>query len=273
MTENGVWTGGDYYGYGLATYSVQGRRYIGHGGGNTGFRSAMVVDMEAGIGVILLSNRMGETDPLVEIAQRALTAVCAAVEGRELPPLPSPVEPTDVPNAADYAGTFRSPSGTLAFVAEGSRLLLQYQGQSISLEKRLGNSFYVPHPDFSLTLLEFSREDGVVVEAFHGGDWYVREGYSVPRHFGYPLHWESFVGHYRARNPELSNFRIALRKGVLTLLNPWGNSDPLVPVTDSRFRIGSDDLSPETLEFSAIADGRALRADYSGCPYYRTFEP
>ena len=57
------------------------------------------------------------------------------------------------------------------------------------------------------------------------------------------------------------------------MLNPWGNSDPLVPVTGSRFRIGSDELSPETLEFSAVVDGRALRADYTGCPYYRTFEP
>ena len=92
MTENGVWTGGDYYGYGLATYSVDGRRYIGHGGGNAGFRSAMVVDMEAGFGVILLANRMGETDPLVEAAQRALTAVCAGAEGRELP-APSPQGP------------------------------------------------------------------------------------------------------------------------------------------------------------------------------------
>lgn len=273
MTNNGVWTGGDYYGYGLATYFVQGRRYIGHGGGNAGFRSAMVVDMEAGLGVILLANRMGETDPLVEVAQCALTAACAVMDGRELPPLPSAAEPARMANAAEYAGTFASPSGPLVLVAEGSRLLLGYDGQQIPLEKRRGDSFYVPHPDFSLALLDFSREDEVVVEAFHGGDRYVREGYGGPWQFVYPSHWDSFVGHYRARNPELSNFRIALRKGVLTLLNPWGNSDPLAPVTDSRFRIGSDELSPETLEFSAIADGRALRADYSGCPYYRTFEP
>ena len=71
----------------------------------------------------------------------------------------------------------------------------------------------------------------------------------------------------------MSNFRIAVRKGVLTLLNPWGNTDPLVPVGDGRFRIGADPLSPETLTFSAVVEGQALRADYSGCPYYRTFEP
>ena len=273
MTENGVWTGDDYYGYGLATYSVEGRRYTGHGGGNAGFRSAMVLDMEAGIGVILLANRMGETDPLVEVAQRALTAVCASTEGKELPPIPGPTDSARLQNAADYAGAYHSSSESLDFVAEGGRLLLKYAGQSIPLEKRPHNSFYAPHPDFSLALFEFSPEGEKAVEAFHGGDWYVRDSYSGPRHFEYPDHWNSFTGHYRARNPELSNFRIVLRKGVLTFLNPWGNAEPLAPLTDNTFRIGSCALSPEILEFSAIADGRALRADYTGCPYYRASDP
>jgi CubicO group peptidase (beta-lactamase class C family) len=48
ITTDAVWTGGDYYGYGLAMYEVDGRTYIGHGGGSTGFRAALVVDMEAG---------------------------------------------------------------------------------------------------------------------------------------------------------------------------------------------------------------------------------
>ena len=273
MTENGVWTGGDYYGYGLATYSVEGRRYIGHGGGNAGFRSAMIVDMEAGLGVVLLANRMGETDPLVEVAQRALLAVSAGMEERGLPPMLTAADPARTANAGDYEGVYRSGSGRIVFVAEGDWLLLQYEGQSIPLEGRAGDSFYVPHPDFSLALLEFSRQEGEVVEAFHGEEWYVRDGYKGPRDFDYPKHWNCFVGHYRARNPELSNFRITVRKGVLTLLHPWGNTLPLVPKADSDFRIGDDELSPENLVFSAIADGRALRADYTGCPYYRTSEP
>ena len=273
MTDNGVWTGGDYYKYGLATYLVDGRRYIGHGGGNAGFRSAMVVDMDAGLGVILLANRMGETDPLVEVAQRALTAVRVGLEGGELPSLPSGRDPTHVPDAVEYAGAYTCSGTLLVVVAKGEGLFLRYRGESVSLERRARGSFYVRHPDFALALLEFSREGEDVVGAFHGGDRYVREGYTGPKHFEYPEHWKRYLGHYRARNPELSNFRIAVRKGVLTLLNPWGNTEPLMPLTDRGFRIGADDLSPETLEFSAIADGQAMRADYTGCPYYRTFEP
>ncbi len=273
MTDNGIWTGGDYYGYGLAAYSVSGRRYIGHGGGNAGFRSAMVVDMEAGLGIILLTNRMGETDPLVEVAQHALTAVCAAREGKEWPAVPKPMDATYVPDAQDYAGRYRSASGALTLVADGCRLFLSHGGESVTLEKRSQDTFYVPHPDFDLALLEFNRAEGRVSEAFHGGNWYVGDRYAGPREFHYPQQWDAYLGHFRARNPELSNFRIAVRKGELTLLNPWGNTEPLTPRDDGSFRIGADELSPETLAFSAFADGRALRADYTGCPYYRTIEP
>ncbi len=273
MTENGIWTGGDYYSYGLATYSVAGRRYIGHGGGNAGFRSAMVVDMEAGLGVIMLANRMGETDPLVEFAQRALTAACAAFDGTALPPLPEPAASTHIADAEEYAGTYRSAAGTLTLNAEAGRLLLLHRGQSVALERRTHDSFYVPHPDFALALLEFGRQEGGVMEAFHGGEWFAKDGYTGPREFPHPPEWEAYVGHYRTRSPELSNFRIAIRKGQLTLLNPWGNTEPLTPLGNGGFRIGGDALSPEKLTFAAVVDGRALRADYTGCPYYRTFEP
>jgi D-alanyl-D-alanine carboxypeptidase len=112
-----------------------------------------------------------------------------------------------------------------------------------------------------------------VVEVFPGSEWYVNERYSGPTQFDYPKPWDAYVGHYRTRNPELSNFRVAIRKEQLVLLNPWGNIEPLVPMEDSLFRIGAESLSPETLRFDPAVEGRALRADYSGCPYYRTFTP
>ena len=273
MTEDGEWTGGDYYAYGLAAYLVDGRRYIGHGGGNAGFRSAMVVDMEAGVGVILLTNRMGETDPLVEVAQRALTAACAALDGREMPDPPGLADPARVPDAGQYAGTYHSETRTLTVVDGNERLLLRHGGESIVLEQRAGDSFYVPHQDFEMALLEFGRQESLVVECCHGGDWFIKDGYAGPREYHHPVEWDAYVGHYRARNPELANFRIAIRKGTLTLLNPWGNTDPLAPRGDGSFRIGADTLGPETLRFSAVVDGQALLAEYSGCPYYRTFEP
>ncbi|MFC1937944.1 serine hydrolase, partial [Chloroflexota bacterium] len=69
------------------------------------------------------------------------------------------------------------------------------------------------------------------------------------------------------------NFRVVLRKGVLALVFPSGGSESLIPLGGGFFRIGEDHRSPETLRFDAVVEGRALRADYSGCPYYRTFTP
>mgnify|MGYP000132607371 CR=1 FL=1 len=116
-------------------------------------------------------------------------------------------------------------------------------------------------------------EEGRVVEAFHGSDWYVGDGYSGPRRFDYPKVWEAYPGHYRTRNPELSNFRVVLRKGTLALIIPWGKTEPLSRLGDGLFRIGEDHRSPETVCFGPVVEGKALRADYSGCHYYRTFTP
>jgi hypothetical protein len=277
MTLNGIWTGGDFYGYGLATYPVDGRTYVGHGGGNAGFRSAIVVDLEAGLGVVFLLNRMGETDPVVDAAQYALTAVRAGQQGHEPPRLPPMTDPGAVPDAPDYEGTYRSGDDTLRVTAEGGRLCLRHDATVVTLERRAADSFYVGHPDFDLFLLDFGRREGTVVEAFHGSRWYVHDRYSGQTDFEVPTEWEAYLGHYRTRNPELSNFRIVRRKDALALVIPWGTCEPLVPLDEDRdqglFRIGEDPRSPETLRFASVVDGQALRADYSGCPYYRTFTP
>jgi hypothetical protein len=150
---------------------------------------------------------------------------------------------------------------------------LTYQGQDVALERRTEDSFYVGHPDLDLFLLEFSRCGGKVVEALHGPDWYVNDAYSGQLQFAYPAAWEAYTGHYRTRSPEVSNFRVVLRKGKLVLIFPWGTAESLVPLDDGSFRVGADENSPETIRFDAVVDDRALLAEYSGCPYYRAFTP
>jgi hypothetical protein len=81
------------------------------------------------------------------------------------------------------------------------------------------------------------------------------------------------VGHYRSHNPWLSNFRVVLRKGALALIRPTGSEEPLIPLAGGVFRIGDEERSPDRIRFDTVLDGRALRADLSGCPYYRTFTP
>jgi hypothetical protein len=189
-----------------------------------------------------------------------------------MPPLVA-TDRTQVLNAADYVGTFRGERQALELTAEEVKLVLRYGGQTLALELRTLDSFFVPHADFELALLDFGREDGKVVEAFHGGEWFRKDGHAGPAQYDFPKDWTAYAGHYRARNPELSNFRVVVRKDALIFLNPWGNREPLLPLEPGLFRVGANPYLAETLRFSAVVDGQALRADYSGCPYFRTFAP
>jgi CubicO group peptidase (beta-lactamase class C family) len=273
MTLHGVDTGGDYYGYGIAWSQADGPNYLHHGGGNAAYMGAIALDTNAGFGVVVLGNKTGDTG-LAEVAARyTLTVLRAASCGEQIPLLPPASYTTSIPDAADYAGTYRQGSRVLELIADNGTLLLNYAGQCVALERRNHHNFYVGLPGFELFLLEFQRDNGKVVEAFHGSDWYIGEGYSGPQQFDFPPAWESYLGHYRARNPEVSNFRVVKRKGALVVVYPWGAVEPLTPLQADLFRIGEDPRSPELLRFSAVVEGRALRADYSGCPYYRTFTP
>jgi hypothetical protein len=273
LTELGLSAGNDYYSYALARYPMDGYTFIGHGGATTGYNTCMMADLETGLGVVSLVNKMDETDVVEATTIHALTVLRAAYHHREIPAPPPAADPTAIPNAADFAGAYSDGHLVLRLTAEGGKLLLHYGGDVITLERRTEDAFYVPHPDFALFLLEFGRQEGKVVEAFHGPHWYMSDRYSGPRGFDYPSGWEAYPGHYRARNPELSNFRVVIRKGAMALILPWGLVRRLTPLSDSLFRIEDDDRSPETLQFHAVAEGQALRADFSGCPYYRTFTP
>ena len=263
--------GGAHYGYGLTLADIDGHRYLGHGGSTTGFVSAMIADLTDGIGVVVLINGWVQSYGAVNMALHMLRMLRAGRDGLEMPPDPPVPDPVVVANASDYAGTYRSAEDRFVIAADGERLLLRWHGSETVLQRRGEDSFHVPHPDLEHCLLEFGRDGDRVVEAFHGGDWYRREGYTGPVSFDYPEEWDGFCGHYRTYNFGLTNFRIVVRKGGLLLLYPDGGHDPLVPVGGGMFRVGEDPRSPETLRFDSLASGKALRAVYSGCPYYRTY--
>jgi hypothetical protein len=50
---------------------------------------------------------------------------------------------------------------------------------------------------------------------------------------------------------------------------PWGTEEALTELAGGSFRVGEDEASPERLRFDAVVDGQALRANLSGCDYYR----
>ena len=276
MTQRVIATrqwGGAWYGYGLIQADVDGHTYLGHGGSTTGFMSAMIADMDDGIGVVVMINGYSQFYDAAGIALDSLAVLRAGLRQEQIP-LPPPVDdPSSVTNAADYAGLYVSGEDRMVVAAQEDGLMLHWRGVEASLERRGEDAFYVAHPELDLFLLEFGRDGNRVVEVFHGPDWYVREGYAGPRPFDYPEEWESYEGHYRTYNFGLTNFRILLRKGALLLIHPTGGHEVLTQLDDRLFRIGEDPRSPETLQFDSIASGRALRAVYSGCPYYRTYTP
>lgn len=265
--------GGAYYGYGLTMAEIDGHDYLGHGGSTPGFMSTIIGDMTEGIGVVVLINGYVESYGAFGIASRVLKLLRAGLHGEELPRPTAATDPALINNAADYAGRFSNGQDTLELSDHDGRLLLKYDGREIAIEQRGVDSFYVGHPEWEHFLLEFGRDGDRVAEAFHGPSWFIRDGYFGPQKFECPEEWKRYPGHYRVYNPGLTNFRVVLRKGKLLLIYPNGGKDSLAPLGDGLFRIGGDPRSPETLRFDSIADGRALRADYSGCPYYRIPAP
>jgi hypothetical protein len=91
--------------------------------------------------------------------------------------------------------------------------------------------------------------------------------------FEIPAAWKAYLGHYRSHNPWMSNFRVIFRKWDLLVVLPSGHTQKLKPISNDAFQIGEDPHSPEQPHFESFIKGHALCANYSGCPYYRTFTP
>ena len=264
---------GEGYGYGIDTGIEDGHRYLRHGGGMVGLYAYIAADLTDGLGVVVLVN--GPAD-MKAIAEYTLRAVAAVNRGEDPPPLPATKnDPTRVENGSDYVGTFTSDSGrTLAFEIEGANLVLRDDDEMIVLEKTGEDSFYTPHPDYDRYVFFFGRnDDGSVVEVLHGPSWFTNQRYDGPREFKIPSAWMPYTGRYRSYSPWFSYFEIATKKGRLIVITGEGGESSsgetlLVPRGDGVFQIG-EEVTPEVLRFEDIVDGRALRALWSGQPFFR----
>lgn len=266
---------GSGYGYGIYIHSEEGHRRLAHGGDMPGYEAYIAMDMDRGLGVVVLAAQPYPAG----LWGQVYAYWRAAGAGLEPPLLAVPPDPERVANAADYAGTYRGQAKTLQVVAEGDRLNLELGEERVVLEQRGEDRFYANHPAPDRFLFQFGRAEGTgavpgpVVELLHGPDWYAHERYDGTRTFAYPPEWDAYAGHYRAHNPWLSNFRVVVRRGALWFVWPWGDEDPLLPLEGNLFRLGAAPYSPERVRFDQIVDGHALRAMLSGCAYYRFFTP
>ena len=268
---------GEQYGLGLCIQQVDGHQIVSHSGGTVGYTANLIADMDAGLGVIALTN--GPVGP-EKISQYALSLVRAALEGRELPEFPS-VDPYQVTNAEAYAGHYHSAHKEFSIRAQGEHLYMEFEGDSIQLESRPPDRFLVPHPAFERFLLRFAGESDPdnkneiqINEAFHGSDWYIRDHYQGEVSFAIPPEWHMVTGHYRAYNPWLTNFRVLIQKDSLVITHQIeDDEEPLYQTGPGIFRIGSDPRSPEFIHFDVFIDGKAQQAILSGGAYCRIFTP
>ena len=241
-----------FYGYGIAVDVLDGHRILRHTGGMNCFASSIHVDLDGGVASFASINAMQGYRP-TPVTQYAIQLLRAQ---RESKPLPTPValaDATEVENAHEYAGVFRSKDGReLTFKAEGKRLLLK----ETVLQRKEGDSFLSTVPgvfsDYSLT---FGRgtapaPPSLVVEVGCGPDWYSNTGYLGPREFPVPAAYAAFTGRYRSDGGE--DVRVFVRKGRL-----WLGDSPLTEIGSSLFRVGDDSWIPDTVEFLTVVEGRA----------------
>ena len=260
---------GEHYGLGLVTQQIDGHLVISHSGGMVGYSADMLADLDAGLGVIILTNGPAEPEKL---SRQVLSLVRAALEENELPDFP-PEIPARVEHANEYVGKYYCKDKSFSLTSKNERLYLDFESATVLLEPLGPDKFFVPHPAFELYPLQIKRENDNIIEAIHSEERYVRGGYQGETAYEYPIEWNAYPGHYRSHNPWLSNFRVVLRKGALVFVYPFGEEEPLHQIEPGLFRIGGDPRSPEFIRFDVIIEGKAMQAIFSGSSYSRAFTP
>lgn len=259
------------YAYGLWTSNNNGHTLLRHTGGMVAFSSAMYADLTDGFAAFASVNaRLAGGYRPVAVTKYALDLLSAVSRNQDLPEQPPPLPAPDlIKNAADYSGTFTSPDGKkLVLAAQNERLILKYNGLDIVLEQAGRDRFHVKHPDFELFALSFGRDKEVVVEAFHGSDWWTNERYAGVKNFEYPKEWDTYIGHYRSDSPWYGSTRVVVRKGRLLA----DGEQPIVQIEPGAFRPAGDS-GADRITFDTVVDGKAMHANYSGIDYYRAFTP
>jgi len=112
-----TWTSGN--GIGFAVTRVGDKTYVGHGGGYPGYTTQTLIDLDAKVGVIVLTNA-GDSDPNA-IAQQLMKSVGEAAAKA------SAAKPAMVawnPQWARFAGLYRSRGGDSQIVLLNDRLVM-----------------------------------------------------------------------------------------------------------------------------------------------------
>jgi CubicO group peptidase (beta-lactamase class C family) len=266
----------EWYGYGLATEEAGGVTWLGHGGGMVGYESMMDSDVEAGLGAVVLINGVDWGSYISDLARYAVGLVRASRAGEPLSAPPPTPSLTRVMDRDAYVGTYTASDGSrLEMTARGDGLAVAIDGgEALDAFPTPGASalrLIVPNSDLDTHAVIIDRnEAGLVTSASHGPRFFV-PGDAAPQEVVNEA-WRALEGRFESYNPWMPTFRVVQRAGRLMLCERSGMEFALAQIDGTTFAL-EDPALPERLRFDAIVDGKALRANASGCDYYRSFEP
>lgn len=252
------------YGYGLSVFDTNGDRLVGHTGGVSGFTACFQANLTRGFGVIALSNLVEAPLHPCAIVKYAMEVLRAQSLGQPLPAPPAgpPIAPPKV-NAADYAGTYRSPDGSGVVVANDNGTLSLHDGaKSYQLVAQDKDIFWTDDPRFTIFYVAFERNTARAVDGFtNGSAYYVNGKHTGPTTFAHPGAWDRLVGRYETSifgSPVVA--RIVIVKGKLTT----DGLNPLKANANGTFALGDS-----TVRFDTLFEGKMQRVWLDGADLYR----
>ncbi len=260
---------GAHYGYGIAVDTLEGNRLLRHTGGMVSFMSAMMVDIDDGVGGFASVNAQQGYRPN-PVVRYAIELMRARAQGR---------------GAAEDAGArcgddreerrrFRRHVPGRQGLARGTRRgrpALRREGRRADPARTTRRSQPVrgAAPEVRPLRLRIwtqgpAAPQSPVVEVSWGGDWYRNDSYDGPVTFDYPKAWDGYAGHYRNESPWIGSQRIYVLKGRLTL-------DGVAPLEadGDLFRLRDNPYNTEWIRFGELVNGRCMRIRLSGSDLWR----
>jgi hypothetical protein len=258
------------YGYGIVVDTLDGHKVLRHTGGMVSFASAMHVDVDEKVGAFASINAMQGYRPDA-VAQYAIQLMRAAREDKPLPEIPKIDDPSAIPNAAEYAGIFRTNDGLMMeFVAANNGLFLVTNGGRVAMESCGNDKFVASTGPLQKFVYVFGRSDAndpksPFAEVGYGGDLYTSYRYRRTSRADFPQEWLAYIGHYRNESPWDGSLHIVVRDGKLLM----DGVVPLEPGPNGVFFLRDKPNSPEWIQFLDIVNDHAMRSKLSGEDFWR----
>jgi CubicO group peptidase (beta-lactamase class C family) len=247
------------YGYGIAVDKLDGHVRLRHTGGMVSFMSAIHMDLDAKIGAFASINAQLGYRPN-PVAQLAVQLLRSETEGSKPPAVPEFDAAARVESAGSYSAIYTSATGRHVEIKNaGDRLTLMADGRMIALQQADGGDFIADQSGFDLFPIIFERAQtssaagtdaskAPITALAYGADWYARAGFQGEKALEPSAVLAKYVGEFYSENPWYGTVRVVQRQRRLWM----GGTDPLMPIGNHLFRIGTEATSPGVAEFSEL---------------------